>query len=737
MKKHVLFVGFLFFSCTVWAQNKTLGVGVTTPNANAALHVESPTGNQGFILPRLTTAQRTASGFVSVLGAADNGLMVYDTSLKTIFIWDGAAWKTSAQVSGGPKLVYPYVDTVGSAPNNSNLFRLIYAGSGTENVGVAHFENMNPNSGFSAIFGRTNSATNGVADFMVDNPANTNDGIHVTTNGLGTAGRFVVNNASNDTTAIYASTNGTGGVGSAAIFAETSTAFSAITGRVNSGFSNAISGISNSTSDGSFAVLGQHNGPGPGGVFISKSGTGVSGRTQSNVGGAVAPVGVYGESTGTGSGASAFRIANAANNFSAVYAETNGTGGAGFFKVMNASNATNALFSTTNGQGAAGVFEQTNTGVWSPALQGRTDGQGAAIAGTATANSTNANASEFVVANATNPRHAVRAETIGTGNAGYFINNNGSNTAAALQSTTNGTGAAIQGETATGFTAIYGRSDRSTGGHAGLFDVTQAGNNFAALQTNTAGTGGAARFNGTNASATAPNVESNTNGSGGGFRSTSTGTGYSGWFEVNNTSNSGNALWATHNGTGSTFLVNHTGASGNLAIFQSNNSTVARIDKNGQGLFNGGTVNSGADVAEMFDVEGARNSYEPGDVLVISENSDRTVEKSNSSISTKVAGVYATKPGVKLTERGLDENMDDLVPMGVIGVIPTKVCLQNGAIKRGDLLVTSSKTGHAMKAIPVVINGVEIYPTGAILGKALENFDGQESGLIKVLVNVK
>jgi hypothetical protein len=42
-----------------------------------------------------------------------------------------------------------------------------------------------------------------------------------------------------------------------------------------------------------------------------------------------------------------------------------------------------------------------------------------------------------------------------------------------------------------------------------------------------------------------------------------------------------------------------------------------------------------------------------------------------------------------------------------------------------------------MKASPVVVNGVEIFPTGTILGKALENFGGPGSGVIEVLVNVK
>jgi hypothetical protein len=51
-----------------------------------------------------------------------------------------------------------------------------------------------------------------------------------------------------------------------------------------------------------------------------------------------------------------------------------------------------------------------------------------------------------------------------------------------------------------------------------------------------------------------------------------------------------------------------------------------------------------------------------------------------------------------LTEESIDVELSCYVPMGVVGVIPTKVCDEGGAIKRGDLLVTASKTGYAMKA---------------------------------------
>jgi hypothetical protein len=65
--------------------------------------------------------------------------------------------------------------------------------------------------------------------------------------------------------------------------------------------------------------------------------------------------------------------------------------------------------------------------------------------------------------------------------------------------------------------------------------------------------------------------------------------------------------------------------------------------------------------------------------------------------------------------------------------VPTKVTAENGPIEPGDLLTTSSTPGHAMKAKPVSVGGVEIHPPGTILGKALQPFSG-EKGVIKMLV---
>ena len=201
--------------------------------------------------------------------------------------------------------------------------------------------------------------------------------------------------------------------------------------------------------------------------------------------------------------------------------------------------------------------------------------------------------------------------------------------------------------------------------------------------------------------------------------------------EVRNTASNYPAIWALEYGTGSALLIDHQGPSGNIFTGRSAGVNQVRIDKTGKGFFNGGTQTGGADVAEAFKVEGIVKEYEPGDVLVISTQDDRTVAKSNEPYSTLVVGVYATKPGVLLTERNVDDQLRDLVPMGVIGVIPTKVCGENGSIHRGDLLVTSSIPGYAMKGT----NREKL--TGAVIGKALENFDGTGTGIIKVLVNTK
>ena len=83
-------------------------------------------------------------------------------------------------------------------------------------------------------------------------------------------------------------------------------------------------------------------------------------------------------------------------------------------------------------------------------------------------------------------------------------------------------------------------------------------------------------------------------------------------------------------------------------------------------------------------------------MLVLSSDSGSDVSKSSQAYSTLVAGIYSTKPGV-IGRRQIGEKSDTEIPMAMVGIVPTKVSAENGPIRRGDLLVTSSTEGYAMR----------------------------------------
>jgi hypothetical protein len=142
-------------------------------------------------------------------------------------------------------------------------------------------------------------------------------------------------------------------------------------------------------------------------------------------------------------------------------------------------------------------------------------------------------------------------------------------------------------------------------------------------------------------------------------------------------------------------------------------------------------VTCGGDYAESVDVSGSRTSYEPGDVLVIGVNSGSDVAKSAEPYSTLVAGIYSTRPGTVGRRQITDPKASKTeVPMAMMGIVPTKVSAENGPIKRGDLLVTSSTVAYAMKGTD------RSRMLGAVIGKAMGNLDSG-TGVIEVLVTLQ
>jgi hypothetical protein len=228
----------------------------------------------------------------------------------------------------------------------------------------------------------------------------------------------------------------------------------------------------------------------------------------------------------------------------------------------------------------------------------------------------------------------------------------------------------------------------------------------------------------------------------------------------------GTALYATGNGTArwdATVRANNTQTSGGMTAYMTNNSDyhTAHFYNSSTGgvlyLQNGGTnadgANGGDFITAVNESEGDRqfrvltsgevrsdvgfstpaadfaemlpavDGLEPGDVLVIGP--DGKLDRSAQPSQACVVGVYSTQPGF-VGGQPVEGELEGHVPLAVVGVVPVKVSAENGPIVPGDLLVTSSTPGHAMKA------GAELT-VGTIIGKVLEPLE-EGTGIIKMLV---
>lgn len=120
----LLFV--LVISCIGFNEvSAQVGIGTTTPSPNAVLDLNAPGNNQGFLVPRLTTAQRTAPSFTSALSVVEKGLLVFDTGTNKFYYWNGAAWIVIEDSVGADNQTLTYTPATGlltiSGGNNVSL----------------------------------------------------------------------------------------------------------------------------------------------------------------------------------------------------------------------------------------------------------------------------------------------------------------------------------------------------------------------------------------------------------------------------------------------------------------------------------------------------------------------------------------------------------------------------------------------------------------------------------------
>ena len=122
-----------------------------------------------------------------------------------------------------------------------------------------------------------------------------------------------------------------------------------------------------------------------------------------------------------------------------------------------------------------------------------------------------------------------------------------------------------------------------------------------------------------------------------------------------------------------------------------------------------------ADLAEKY---AADFNYAPGTVLIF--GGEKEVTMTDRKDDHRIAGVVSTNPAFVMNE---DQTGEFVVDIALQGRVPCKVI---GSVEKGDILVTSAIPGYA-----IVNNDPK---AGRIIGKALENKDSKDRGIVEISV---
>ena len=125
---------------------------------------------------------------------------------------------------------------------------------------------------------------------------------------------------------------------------------------------------------------------------------------------------------------------------------------------------------------------------------------------------------------------------------------------------------------------------------------------------------------------------------------------------------------------------------------------------------------AGADCAEEFDLD-ADDILEPGTVMVIGP--ERRLQHCAQPYDRRVVGIVSgtgdRRPGIVLG-RSRSPSEKARVPLALTGTVWCNVDATTASIEVGDLLTTSSRPGHAMRASDASRS------FGAVVGKAMEGW---------------
>ncbi len=419
----------------------------------------------------------------------------------------------------------------------------------------------------------------------------------------------------------------------------------------------------------------------------------------------------------------------------AIFGSSSGAGSAASFATWSGATGVAAVSAVTYTTNIVGDFFNKRPDNNNPVLRASSVGGGTAVLGF---NSGTGKGGQFQVYTADNPSTALEGVTGGTGPAGYFHIENPSSSSRCLEAHTSGTGDGFYGYTAQGQHGVYGKSDGPNGigvkgtassalSAAGVYGEVTATTSYG---SGVAGT--AATYNGVGGTFlnSGPGIGLSVYGAGDAaerpaLKVHNASSTYGMAAVITNRSGYHTAHFENLSTGGVLYLRNQGDAAGTggndfiTAVAANSFDVQFRVASSGEAQSDVGFTTPAADFAEMLPAE---MGLEPADVLVIGE--DGTLILSSEPYQTNVAGVYSTQPGFT-GGKPVEGSVAGTIPLAISGIVPAKVSAENGPIKPGDLLVTSSTPGYAMKADR---NPVQ----GSVIGKALGKLESGK-GSIRIL----
>jgi mannose-6-phosphate isomerase-like protein (cupin superfamily) len=135
-------------------------------------------------------------------------------------------------------------------------------------------------------------------------------------------------------------------------------------------------------------------------------------------------------------------------------------------------------------------------------------------------------------------------------------------------------------------------------------------------------------------------------------------------------------------------------------------------------------ISSGADLAEIYYT--TEDEIEAGDVVSLDENLKYGLTKADEEGRNRTLGIVSTHPGLVIGENQKPQNDSENnhseeevrpVLVALSGRVPVKVDPESEDISTGDYVAVSAKSGMVKK----------VDSPGLVVGKALENWEGEES----------